>query len=106
MPIKTRVAVITTRHVTLMDKNGHRIQKPRYPGKPHIWNHQDTPEKNLLQAIKYALWVLKEKQVGTVIWVNKIPVWHCKFGTDGSYFQGWKDDPLAEYWKRRVKPLL
>jgi hypothetical protein len=37
-----------------------------------------------------------------VVYAGDAPVYHCKWG-GGRGFAGWKSNPVAEWWRRRMK---
>lgn len=75
-----------------------------------LWGRYSAPEKNIKQAIKSALDMLKWRRTGMIVYVgragssakNAVPIFHAKFGTDGSRFADWKSNPVGEYWRRRM----
>ena len=56
--------------------------------------------------IKYARAVLAEKHLDTVVYVNDIPIYHAGIDKQGSTLSDWEDNPVANYWKGRVRTEL
>ena len=94
-------ARVSTRHVTITSPSGDRLSKAVW-SKERVWHKYKETLSNLKQAITYARNVLKKKQLGTIVYVGDQPVYHCKWG-GGRGFQGWKNNPVAEYWRRKLK---
>ena len=95
------MAIVSTRHVTITNPAGDRLKKAIWTA-PKIWRKYKEVAANLKQAITYARKVLAKKQIGTIVYVEDTPVYHCKWG-GGRGFQGWKNNPVAEYWRRKLK---
>lgn len=91
---------VYTRHVTIVSPDGNRLKKALW-SKVKRWNKYQTTAANLRAAITYAKEVLAHRYTGTIVYVGDIPVYHCKWG-GGRAFHGWKDNPLAGYWKRQL----
>ena len=95
---RTRIFRVSAQHVTLG------------AGGKAVWGKVQTrrvKSTNLAEyirnALTYAHRILNRKQIGTVVSINDIPVYHTKWGNDGYPFYGWKDNPTAQYWKRSLK---
>lgn len=95
---KTRL--VRTRHITIVSPEGNRLKKPLW-SRFKLWRKYRDVLPNLKRAITYAREVLAEKQIGTVVYVGDVPIYHTKWG-GGRPFEGWKKNPVAEYWRRRV----
>ena len=91
---------VSTRHVTITSPDGGRLKEPAW-SKPRVWRRAKNTVSNLKQAITYARNTLDKKQIGTVVYVGTVPVYHCKWG-GGRGFQGWKDNPVAGWWRRKL----
>lgn len=91
--------LVRTRQVTLTSLEGKRLSKPVW-GKAKLWKRARGILLNLKLAIAYAHKAL-EKRIGTVVYVGDVPVYHTKFG-GGKAFAGWRKNPVAEYWRRKV----
>ena len=92
---------VKIKHVVIKNKEGGWTSKPLWSrAKVFVAGDLLTRIKN---AIRYAHRILNEKQTGTVIYINDIPIYHTKWGNDGQPFSGWKPNPVAEYWRRQVK---
>lgn len=92
---------VISRTVTVHNKEGQRLRSALW-GKPRLWRRKKTNEENIKDAITHALQLLKQQKLGSIVYVNNIPIWNAKFGLDGSYYIAWKSNPTAEYWKRKV----
>jgi len=92
--------IISTRHVTITSATGERLKEPVW-SKPRMWRKSKNVLTNLKRAITYAQNVLEQKRIGTVVYVGNAAVYHCKWG-GGRAFQGWKSNPAAEWWKRKL----
>lgn len=95
------MAVVSTRHVTITSPSGDRLKKAVW-SRERVWRKYKDTAPNLKQAITYARNVLAKKQIGTVVYVGDVAVYHAKWG-GGRGFQGWKASPVAEWWRRRLK---
>lgn len=92
---------VSTRHVRITSRTGERLKKAVWT-EPKLWRKSRDIAANLKQAITYARRVLRDKRIGTVVYVGDVPVYHCKWGA-GRAFQGWKDNPVAGYWRRKLR---
>jgi len=96
----TNSGVVRTRHLTLYTATGKRLKKPGW-SRARVWKkHRDTLS-NLKQAIAYAQGTLERQRIGTVVYVGGVSVYHAKWG-GGKAFTGWKSNPAASYWQKRV----
>lgn len=91
---------VRTQHVSIVSRYGDRLKKPLW-SKPRLWRKYPETGKNLKQAITYAINALNKQQLGTIVYVGENPVYHCKWG-GGRGFQGWKDNPVAGYWRKII----
>ena len=74
------------------------------------WRRYSDTARNINEAVNAGKGYLKRRRVGTVVYIggpnqdprNAAPIWHAKFGTDGSFFKGWKANPIADMWRRRI----
>ena len=78
---------------------------------PYVsWRRYSDPARNIKQAVDAGKGFLKRRRVGTVVYIartnqdprNATPIWHAKYGTDSSFFKGWKANPIADMWRRRI----
>ncbi len=97
---------ILSRNVSLKDRFGRRIQQPRW-GRWMHWSQHSNITANLRDAIQYAVIQLKVYGVGTVVYVsrpsqNPVEIYQAKAGVNVNNYLGWKKNPVADYWKRRV----
>jgi len=92
--------VVRTRHVTITSPEGERLKRPMW-GKAKRWAKSRDILTNLRQAINYARKVMDKKRLGTVVYIGDVPIYHCKWG-GGRVFAGWKANPAAGYWRRKV----
>ena len=95
-----KARAVRTRHVTIVSPAGERLKKTVW-GKARVWRKYKDLLPNLKQAITYARGVLAKQRIGTVVYIGDVPVYHCKWG-DGRAFKGWKANPVAEYWRKRL----
>lgn len=96
-----KTKLVSTRHITITSATGERLKKPVW-SKPRMWRRSKNTATNLHRAIAYANNVLEQKRIGTVVYIGDIPVYHAKWG-GGRAFMGWKANPAAEYWRRKIK---
>ena len=105
MKSATATGVVRTRQITTLSPDGKRLMFPKW-GKPRIWKRYTDTLSNLEQAIDYGAKALANRRMGTIVYVNTVPVYHFKFGvsakTGPSFFSGWKSNPVARYWKNRA----
>ena len=92
--------VVRTRHITIVSPAGDRLKKPVW-SRARVWRKYREVLPNLRRAIDYAREVLAKQRIGTVVYIGDVPVYHCKWG-DGRAFRGWKANPVAEYWRKRL----
>ena len=97
---------VLSRYVTLKDKYGRRLQKARW-GKWMVWNKHSDMAQNVKDAVQYAVHQLKVWDIGTVVYLKgragePTPIYQAKAGLDGSHFLGWKPNPVAGYWRRKL----
>ena len=63
---------------------------------------------SLEKAITHARKYLKRKHIGTIIYARAkgqegmIPVYQAKWGSKGVPFESWKNNPVADMWKRKL----
>lgn len=95
-----RAKLVSTKHITITSATGERLKDPVW-SKPRMWRRSKNNATNLLRAITHANNVLEQKRIGTVVYVGDMPVYHCKWGA-GKAFTGWKANPAAEYWRRKL----
>ena len=91
---------VTTKHVTIYSPEGSRLKDAVW-SRARVWRKYKDTLGNLKQAITFAREVMDRKQIGTVVYVGDTPVYHTKWG-GGRAFYGWKSNPVAEWWRRRV----
>ena len=92
---------ITTRHVTIISAEGERLKKAVW-SRPRHWRKHKATESNIKQAITFANNKLNTDHIGTVVYVGNMPIYHTKWG-GGKGFAGWKNNPVAGFWKRKLK---
>ena len=92
--------VVRTRHITIVSPAGERLKQPVW-SRARLWRKYRDLLPNLRRAIDYAREVLAKQRIGTVVYIGDVPVYHCKWG-DGRAFKGWKANPVAEYWRKRL----
>ena len=96
-----KARLVRTRHVTITSPEGERLKKPVW-SRAKVWKRYKDIVSNLKQAITYAREMVETRQIGTVVYVGEIPVFHAKWG-GGRAFTGWKANPAAEYWRRKLR---
>lgn len=73
------------------------------------WGKYSDNARNLKAAIRDALGYLNRRHIGTIVYValrgskDIIPLWQAKWGHDGIPFTAWKANPVAVWWRGRVK---
>ena len=92
--------IVRTRHVTITSPSGERLKTGVW-SRAKRWAKSPDALTNLRQAINYAKSVMDKKHLGTIVYIGDVPIYHCKWG-GGRVFAGWKNNPAAEYWKRKV----
>ena len=98
-------ATVATQTIAIMDTSGRRLKEPRR-GELRYWKRHKNVEANLRAAIKYTEAFVKKYHRGVVVLLitgaDKMPVYQGKWGTNNKPFFGWKPNPVAEYWRKRV----
>ena len=92
-------APVKTRHISIFASDGTRLKKVAW-GKVRVWKNATDTATNLRQAIAFANATL-QKRLGTIVYVGTIPVYHCKYGGKSSY-RGWKSNPVANMWRKKI----
>lgn len=101
---------VVSRLVTIYTPSGKRIRNPRW-GQPESWNVSADLSENVKAAILTAIKRLKEKHLGTVVYVIQrhgagIPhdlneIFQAKWGTDGKPFMAF-NGIAGSYWKCKL----
>lgn len=101
LPKVPKQVFVFSRAVTIFSPSGKRIRTARW-GKEERWSASANTVTNIKTAMKHALSRISKRRVGTVVYVNDIPIWEAKWGTDGINYIHWKNNPIALLWKRRL----